>query len=335
MWNKFLLLGIKKESFLDKNLTKEQIYKEIRHRVQRKRFNSYDLEKLYKYVINKKYNNNTIIESGSGNNEIQNMEEIQGYRNIIHEEEYVTRFITEKYNRETSISNWKMNLYLLKGNYSDILKDKSIDIGLINSYIEGYSFVDNAKNSSFNKIRREISTISAYSPEKAVEYAITYAFNYNTAKYPSYAGKGGDCANFISQALNAGGKPMVGINSTNFSNWFCRSNQLWDVNKISSTWRGADAFGHYWMTRAVSYRNFDSSHFKEDSKFKKVLSYGNRGDAVSLLNSNGRPFHTLIIIDYSKDDLICAAHSNDTINASLRDYGFFSGGGIRVYKMSE
>ncbi len=271
-------------------------------------------------------------ESHLKNGEIININEIEGYRNMVNQEEYICRLITKTCGKTTSISNWKMNLHLLKGNYSKIIKDRNVDINLVNSYIEGYSFIDNIKNSSKTKRRKEVKTISTYSPEKAVEYAITYAFNYNTDRYPSYAGKGGDCANFISQALNAGGKPMIGANATNFNNWFCRSNQLWDVDKISSTWRGADAFGYYWVTKTVSYKDFDKSYFNDDSKFKKVLSYGHRGDAVSLLNSNGRPFHTLIIIDYEKNDLICAAHSNDTITASLRLYASFDG--ARIYKMS-
>lgn len=333
MWRKLALIRIRKESFLNKILTKDLIWEKVLHRVRDKRVNSHDIEKLYKYVLSKKFKRNTVKEINLDDKHILSIEEIEGYKNMINEEEYIVRLITEKYNKETSISNWKMNLKFLKGYYLDIMKDKSIDVDLVNSYIEGYSFIDNIKGYSNIKTKRRVKTFSTYSPEKAVEYAKTYAFDYNTAKYPSYAGKGGDCANFISQALHAGGKPMLGTNAANFSNWFCRSNHLWDVNKISSTWRGADAFGHYWMKKTFSYQNFDSSYFKDNSKFKKVFSYGHRGDAVSLLNSNGRPFHTLIIIDYGKDDLICATHSRDTITASLRNYGSFSG--VRIYKMSD
>lgn len=333
MISKLLLLGIRKDSILKTKLTKEEIYSEIIYRTRGKNISSSNVEKLYKYVLNKKFKNGTVKESHTEDNGVTNVEDIERYRDMMYEEEYVTRLITEKYSRETSISNWKMNLHLLKGLYSDIVKDKSINIDIVDSYIEGYTLITNVKNISSKKTRKDIITSSTYSPEKAVEYAITYAFNYNTAKYPNYAGKGGDCANFVSQALHAGGKPMTGTNASNFSNWFCRSNRVWDVGKISSTWRGADAFGHYWMKKAVSYKNFDSSYFSDISKLKQVLEYGNRGDAVSILNSNGRPFHTLLIIDYSKDDLICAAHSGDTVSASLRNYGLFSGG-VRIYKMS-
>ena len=44
----------------------------------------------------------------------------------------------------------------------------------------------------------------SYNPSAAASYAIKYAYNYNT-NYTSYKGKGGDCANFVSQCLYNGG----------------------------------------------------------------------------------------------------------------------------------
>ncbi len=46
-----------------------------------------------------------------------------------------------------------------------------------------------------------------YSPQKAVQYADTYWSNYNDL-YPNYSIIGGDCADFVSQCLYAGGLPM-------------------------------------------------------------------------------------------------------------------------------
>ncbi len=43
-----------------------------------------------------------------------------------------------------------------------------------------------------------------YSPEKAVSYARYYCQHYNT-NYQDYVGRGGDCANFVSQCMIAGG----------------------------------------------------------------------------------------------------------------------------------
>jgi len=45
---------------------------------------------------------------------------------------------------------------------------------------------------------------SNYNPDNAIKYARTYCKNYNS-KYYNYAKDGGDCANFVSQCLKAGG----------------------------------------------------------------------------------------------------------------------------------
>ena len=52
-----------------------------------------------------------------------------------------------------------------------------------------------------------------YNPSKAVTYAKTYCKNYNS-KYANYAGMGGDCANFVSQCLIAGGQKLKGCSGT-------------------------------------------------------------------------------------------------------------------------
>ena len=43
--------------------------------------------------------------------------------------------------------------------------------------------------------------------QKAVKYALKHAHNYNP-EYKDWDGEGGDCANFVSQALRAGGLAM-------------------------------------------------------------------------------------------------------------------------------
>lgn len=179
--------------------------------------------------------------------------------------------------------------------------------------------------------KEELKRRYAYSPKKAVEYAIKYALNYNTS-YPSYKGSGGDCANFISQALHAGGKPMVGNNAASMKSWFCWSRNKWDVKSISSTWRGANAFSVYWKVNANSYRDFDKSYFKSLEAFKSIYNYASRGDALSFLDYNGSAYHTLIVVDYSNGDLICASHAYDSNNRSL--FADSPEGGVRIYKMS-
>ena len=48
----------------------------------------------------------------------------------------------------------------------------------------------------------------AYNPGAAIEYAQKYAYDYNS-DYKNYNSSGGDCANFVSQCLYAGGLAMT------------------------------------------------------------------------------------------------------------------------------
>src|SRR5450759_6009871 len=52
-----------------------------------------------------------------------------------------------------------------------------------------------------------VSAASGYNGAAAAAYADTYWQNYNPA-WPSFANSGGDCTNFVSPALYAGGKAM-------------------------------------------------------------------------------------------------------------------------------
>ena len=59
---------------------------------------------------------------------------------------------------------------------------------------------------------------NAYDVGAAFNYADKYWCNYNP-NYASYKGKGGDCANFVSQCLHAGGLPMDNEWNPNTSAW--------------------------------------------------------------------------------------------------------------------
>ena len=56
----------------------------------------------------------------------------------------------------------------------------------------------------------------SYNPDAAVTYARKYCKNYNP-NYPSYRNSGGDCANFVSQCLIAGGFSFSGCDNVKSS----------------------------------------------------------------------------------------------------------------------
>ena len=63
-----------------------------------------------------------------------------------------------------------------------------------------------------------LSAAFAYNGSAAAQYADQYANSYNPA-YPSFANSGGDCANFVSQALKAGGI-LPRTTGTGDATWF-------------------------------------------------------------------------------------------------------------------
>ncbi|UQW99601.1 amidase domain-containing protein [Streptomyces sp. RerS4] len=82
-------------------------------------------------------------------------------------------------------------------------------------------------------------TGGAYDYTAMAKYAEKYWSNYNPA-YRKFNGAGGDCTNFISQALKAGGwKPVPGT-SSDYRNWW------YDGTRQSVSWIGANEWA--WFT---------------------------------------------------------------------------------------
>ena len=92
----------------------------------------------------------------------------------------------------------------------------------------------------------------AYNPGAAVDYARKYCKNYNP-NYPSYRNSGGDCANFVSQCLIAGGFSFSGCDNVKKSGVIagvtslrnCLKKKGWKV----STTKPASFTGGYPMAR--------------------------------------------------------------------------------------
>lgn len=172
----------------------------------------------------------------------------------------------------------------------------------------------------------------SYNPVSAIAYAKEYAFTYNPI-YPNYSDvePGGDCANFISQCLYAGGMPMIGYDANDpLRNWFCYSSYLWDIHKISKSWRGAYYFFIYWSSHAKASKEFKGDSLTVPVLNQELLSYASPGDPISLIHESNSVYHTLLIIDVTSTDIICAAHTNDTISTPLTHYNPYK---FKIYKL--
>lgn len=269
------------------------------------------------------------IASDGGNFEID-----VAYENVMKEEKYIVDLINGL-GENTNLENWEFNLEYLENNMDSIKQTKGVNLAYVESYMEAYKWVrlnENMPEQKVNQNANKFTTAAqvratSYSFSDAVSYANKYYKNYNS-NYPDWNSAGGDCANFISQCLYAGGKSMKGTPGTkeaaeNFANWFSKGTSQ-NVKNVSSTWRGADAFRNYWQTNATSYKKFTSVN-------STSFSYGFKGDAVSLLNNNGRAYHTLIIVDYSSPDFTLAAHTGSTNTAKLSQKA--DSNGFIIYNM--
>lgn len=95
-----------------------------------------------------------------------------------------------------------------------------------------------------------------YSTQKAIEYAKKYWKDYNP-EYKTYKGAGGDCANFVSQCLYAGGFPM--------------KTKVWEPSQ--SAWKGAQS-----LRLLLKYQK----NYKIDNRFDAEASNLQPGDLLWL-----------------------------------------------------
>lgn len=283
---------------------------------------------LAEEIYQEKYANAAVVitsEDGKGNEDFVDI----AYKNMMERETYVAKLISTYSGIETSTADWEYNLNYLKIHYNEIMSLENVNSLFVNLYIEDYEIVQATKDMPTAQINRVRTRTSSYDFVDAVTYAEEYFESYNS-EYPDWTGYGGDCANFISQCLYAGGKSMEGTPGTSaaaqdWSNWFSKGSSC-NTKNVSSTWRGANAFKGYWTVHASAYETFGS--VGSDS-----YDYGYSGDAISLLNKNGSAYHTLMIVGYDRanNDFIIAAHTNDTVTAHLSDYT--PEGGFIIYSM--
>ena len=131
-----------------------------------------------------------------------------------------------------------------------------------------------------------------YNVSKALEYADKYCINYNSA-YNSYKGRGGDCANFVSQCLYAGGFKQDSV-------WY-RHSVAW-INVMKQI-----------------------AHFKEYGKFLNANN-GNllRGNPIYFdWNGDGVYDHATICVGRNNSGIaILDSHTKDLYHATWTNWSF-------------
>lgn len=117
----------------------------------------------------------------------------------------------------------------------------------------------------------------------AVQYARRWSLDRNS-KFQDYEDWGGNCTNYISQCVNAGGVPMDPYGGNLMKKWYWYN----DLNRTPS-WTGAECFFEYFTCN----NNEDTDNF---GVYASEVSYDELqlGDVVQLIK-DGKAYHTMII----------------------------------------
>lgn len=151
--------------------------------------------------------------------------------------------------------------------------------------------------------------IKPYNRLDAVSYAQKWALSKNPQFY-HFGGIGGDCTNFISQCLLAGGGKMI----YSVDGWFYSSK-----DSRSPSWTSVESLASFLM-------NDSQGLFAT----KREIEYLQEGDIIQLRQNIQRFNHSLIITKKTKDEIFVSAHSNDALDKNLKDYIFLERVGLHI-----
>lgn len=145
--------------------------------------------------------------------------------------------------------------------------------------------------------------IKPYLRERARAYAEKYAFSQNPL-FASFRGIGGNCTNFVSQAIYAASCVM---NYTPTFGWYYIS-----LDDRSPSWSGVEYFYNF-MVSNRSVGPFATEVALEGTEIGDVIQLGNNTDGY---------YHTLLIVGYDGDDPLVAAQTNDAYMRPLSTYEY-------------
>lgn len=143
-------------------------------------------------------------------------------------------------------------------------------------------------------------TLGTLSPSAVVNYARTYALTYNSSyrDFNNSGTQGGDCTNFASQAMRAGGWPDVGgyTNRTGYSAWW------YDWLTQTYTWVNAHYF-YVWTSN------------NRASRADNVYNLA-PGDVLQMdFNADGDIDHTTIVTKKDSNGMIYLSyHTSNTLD---------------------
>lgn len=152
-----------------------------------------------------------------------------------------------------------------------------------------------------------------YDRRRAVEYARRWALSRNPL-FIDFTGQGGNCTNFVSQCIFAGCGIM---NYTPTFGWYYIS-----ADNRAPAWSGVDELYRF-LTGIPEFTRENKGYgpYATDARSSQRIDVG---DVIQLANESGEFYHTLIISDFTENDVLVCAHSNDALDRPLSEYSYAS-----------
>lgn len=147
-----------------------------------------------------------------------------------------------------------------------------------------------------------------YNRGRAVEYARRWALDRNPL-FIDFTGNGGNCTNFVSQAVLAGSCTM---NYTRDFGWYYISPE-----DRAPAWSGVEYFYDF-MTQNPTFasQNGGVGPYAVEVPRERVQL----GDPVQLANRSGDWYHTLIVCGFDGEEILVCAQSDDALDRRLSSY---------------
>ncbi len=247
----------------------------------------------------------------------------QVFIDSIDRRERISRFLTENFGiddaaaRDEQLAADILEQLLRENNplLEDIFDDAIIFLSELEEDIPAYVSRDSSRRAN-----------SFYDRAKAKAYIDTYWKNYNPA-YPSFHHGGGDCTNFISQVLYAGGMPWADdgnpANHKKSTNWYCKQGATAkdSEKRITFSWKISAVFKAHWIKRVAVHNIY--SYTDSIRRIEEISNGVYIGDVVQFCYSSGVPYHTLVVTGFNKDpeyhirDIVLASHDIDSNTRSL------------------
>ena len=143
-----------------------------------------------------------------------------------------------------------------------------------------------------------------YNRAAVIEYAVQWAYGRNPSFY-DFSQLGGDCTNFASQCLYAG----IGVmNYMPIDGWYYIT-----ASDRAPSWTGVEFF----------YRFLIENQGQGPYGYQVSSQQAELGDFVQLIDTEGDPYHTLVVLE-TYPELLVAAHSQDSLYRPLASYDFAS-----------